>query len=78
MIQIKVFRSDNGTENTSDNFQQHLKKKCIIQEFSSPYIHEQNGRAERDIRPITESARSMIINNKVSLDLWPEAVNTYA
>ena len=74
--QIKVFRSDNGTEYTSDNFQQHLKGKGIIQEFSSSYIHEQNGRAERDIRTITESARSMIINNKVSLDLWPEAVNT--
>ena len=49
---MKVLRSDNGTEYTSEEFNKYTKKRGIIQEFSSPYIHEQNGRAEREIRTI--------------------------
>ena len=64
---ITVFRSDNRNEYTADNFQQHLKENGIIQEFLNPYIHEQKGRAE--------SAGSIIIDNKVSLELWPEVLN---
>lgn len=57
---IKVLRSDNGTEYTCSQIQTFLKEKGIIHECSSPYIHEQNGRAEREIRTLVKSARSMI------------------
>lgn len=75
---VKVLRSDNGTEYTCGILQNYIKNRGIIHEFSSPYIHEQNGRAEREIRTITESARSMLIGKNVSAKLWPEAVNTAA
>ena len=73
---IKVIRSDNGTEYKCNDFDKFIKEKGIIHEFSSPYIHEQNGRAERDIRTVIECARSMLICKNVNLELWPEAVNT--
>ena len=56
--------------------QRFLKEKGILPEFSSPYIHEQNGRAEREIRTLVESARSMLHAKKVDKKLWSEAVNT--
>ena len=73
---VKVLRSDNGTEYTTANFSKHVKDKGIIHEFSSPYIHEQNGRAEREIRTIVECARSMLLGKNIATELWSEAVNT--
>ena len=48
----------------------------MIHEFSSPYTHEQNGTAERDIRTVVECARSMLLCKNVNIELWSEAVNT--
>ena len=73
---IKVIRSDNGREYISKQFRKHTIARGIIQEFSSPYTHEQNGRAEREMWTIVESARTMLINNKIDAQLWPEAINT--
>lgn len=73
---IKVLRSDNGREYTSEEFRKHTTDEGIIHEFSSPYIHEQNGRAEREMRTLVESARAMLISSGVDLKLWPEAINT--
>ena len=73
---IKVIRSDNGREYISEQFRKHTIDRGIVHEFSSPYIHEQNGRAEREMRTIVESARTMLINNEINPQLWPEAVNT--
>lgn len=73
---IKVLRSDNGTEYLSNRFQNFLKEKGIIHEKSSPYIHQQNGCAEREIRTLVNSARSMLIARNVPNYLWPEAVKT--
>lgn len=73
---IKVLRSDNGTEYTCDNLRNFVKEKGIIHEFSSPYVHEQNGRAEREIRTLVESARSMLLAKSVDNKLWTEAINT--
>jgi len=45
-------------------------------ETTAPYTPEQNGRAERDMRTIVKSARSMLYARDVPLYLWAEAVNT--
>ena len=73
---IKVLRSDNGCEYTSEEFHKHTDDRGILHQFSSPYIHEQNGKAEREIRTIVESARTMLISSGVNLELWPEAINS--
>lgn len=73
---MKGLRSDNGTEYTSHEFKNFTREKGIIHEFSSPYIHEQNSRVERDIRTVVQSARSILLCRDVDKKLWPEAVNT--
>lgn len=73
---VKVLHSDNGTEYVSAAFKQFLKEKGIIHETSSPYIHQQNGRAEREIRSLVTVARSMLIARNIPTYLWTEAVKT--
>lgn len=73
---IKVLKSDNGTEYTSREFDKYLRDNGIVHELSSAYIHEQNGRAEREIRTLVESARSILFAKSVDSKLWPEAINT--
>ena len=53
-----------------------IKERGMIHEFSSPYIHEQNGRAEREIRTIVECARSMLLSKNINRELWTEAIKT--
>lgn len=74
---LKVVRSDQGKgEYMNSAFQDFLKQEGILHEVSAPYTPQQNGRSEREIRTIVESARSMLINKNLSKELWAEAVNT--
>lgn len=75
---IKVLRTDNGKEYLSKEFSDFLRKKGIIHEKSTPYIHQQNGRAEREMRTLVESTRSMLIAKNVPKILWTETVKTAA
>lgn len=73
---IKAVRSDNGTEYVCKQFSSYLEEKGIIHELSSPYIHEQNGTVEREIRTLVNIARSMLLSKNVRCELWTEAVST--
>lgn len=75
---MKVFRSDNGTEFVNKEFRKYLADNKIKFEVSAPYTPQQNGRAEREIRTLTESGRSMIYSRSLPTYLWAEAVNTAA
>lgn len=71
---VKVLRSDNGGEYTSDKFTKFCADKGILHEFTVPYCPQQNGVAERLNRTIMEGARSMLYQAKLPLDFWAEAV----
>lgn len=43
---------------------------------TTPYTPEQNGSAEREMRTVVESARSMLYTKNLLKYLWAEAVNT--
>ena len=73
---IKVLRTDNGKEYISKDFTDFLLAAGIVYEFSSAYIHEQNGRAKRDVRTLVKSAQTMLVNKSVNKQLWTEAINT--
>ncbi|CAG9839428.1 unnamed protein product [Diabrotica balteata] len=74
---IKILRSDQGKgEYINNDFQDFIRKNGILHECSAPYTPQQNGRSERQLRTIVESARTMLINKNVSQELWTEAVNT--
>jgi len=73
---IKILRADNGTEFTNSNIRNLLKERGIKLLTSAPFTPEQNGRIEREMRTIVESARSMLSARKLPKNLWGEAVNT--
>ena len=75
---ITRFRSDNGTEFTSKDFENVLIKHKIRHEFSAPYSPHQNGTAERNWRSLFEMARGMIIESNLPKSFWSYAIMTAA
>jgi transposase InsO family protein len=72
---IKEFRTNNGTEYLSNEFQNYLKHHGIKHNTSVAYC-QSNGKAERLNRTLVEKARCMIIAADASLNLWTAAVDT--
>lgn len=73
---VKSIRSDNGTEFTSGEFRSLMQERGIKQEMSAPYSPHQNGTAERHWRTIFEMGRCLLIESKLTKEMWPYAVNT--
>ena len=55
---VKILRSDNGGEYTSNEFEKYLESEGIIHQKSVPKNPEQNGLAERKNRSLVEATRS--------------------
>ena len=73
---VKILHVDNGREYCNEKFKSYLSEAGIELQTTAPYTPEQNARAERDMRTIVESARSMLYAKDAPLYLWAEAVNT--
>ena len=73
---VKVLRSDNGGEYTSNAFKSHLAKHGIVHQTSCPYTPQQNGVAERKNRHLMEVSRSMMYHSNVPKRFWGDAVQT--
>jgi transposase InsO family protein len=73
---IKVLRSDNGGEYTSNDFKDFCKKAGIKRELVVSYNPQQNGVAERKNRSIIGFAKAMMHDQELSMFLWEEACNT--
>lgn len=72
---IKIFRSDNGGENTSKEFIDFCEKEGIKKETIVPYTPEQNRVAERNNRSIIKFACVMLHDQNFPKFLWGEATN---
>lgn len=73
---IRNFRSDNGTEFVNKDLKMFFNKMGIVHQRTVPYTPEQNGTAEREMRTIVESARTMIHCKRMDLKFWAEAENS--
>lgn len=73
---IKIFRTDNGGEYCSSEFERFLKENGIKHETSVPVNPEQNGVAERLNRTLVESVRTLLADSKLEKSFWAEALNT--
>ena len=73
---VKVLRSDNGGEYTSNNFAKFCGEKGISHEFTVPYCPQQTGVAERMNRTNMEGARPMLFQAKLPLEFRAEACST--
>jgi hypothetical protein len=74
--QVKTLRSDNDTVFTCSELQTFLANKGIAHERSAPHTPQENGKAEREIRTIKDTSRSMMQTYNTPEFLWAEAVAT--
>jgi Reverse transcriptase (RNA-dependent DNA polymerase) len=74
---LKILRSDNGTEFVNQNMHHFLKSKGILHQTTCVGTPQQNGVAERKNRNILEITRSLLLESKMPAIFWDNAV-TYA
>lgn len=75
-LKIKVLRTDNGGEYTSNEFKAFCDEFGIVHQLTIPYSPQQNGVAERKNRTVMEMARCLLFEKKLPKTFWCEAVNT--
>lgn len=73
---VKRVRTDNGREYVNHTLQAFYKHKGIHVETTVPYTPEQNGKAERLNRTLTERERSMRFESQLPDRLWAESIMT--
>ena len=73
---VKTFRTDNGGEYTSTEFETYLKKEGVRHELTVAKTPQQNGVAERMNRTLVETVRSMLSDSKLPKRFWAEALST--
>ncbi|XP_017467577.1 PREDICTED: uncharacterized protein LOC108359970 [Rhagoletis zephyria] len=64
---VQCIRSDNGLEFVNKDMADIFRKRKVVNQKSTPYTPEHNGRAERDMRTIIEGGRYMIHAKELSL-----------
>ena len=60
---IKIIRTDNGSEYVSDRIKELCRQEKIFHERSTPYDHEQLGRAERWNGIVADGTRANLIQS---------------
>jgi hypothetical protein len=73
---IKIPRSDNGGEYTSNEFGSFCRYAWIKRELTTPYNPQQNGVAERNNRTIMEAMKTMIHDQDLPMHLWAKVART--
>ena len=66
---LQVLRTDGGNE-YKDLMGQYLRQSGMVQQVTTPYIPQLNGRAERMYRRIEEMLASMLIDAKIGMRWW--------
>nr|GEU30263.1 putative ribonuclease H-like domain-containing protein [Tanacetum cinerariifolium] len=74
--QLKVIRSDNGTELKNFDLNEFCRLKGIKREFSVPRTPQQNCIVERKNMTLIEVARTMLADLLLPIPFWADAVNT--
>ena len=74
---LKILRSDNGGEYTSNEFRSYLKTEGVRHELTVPKSPEQNGVAERRMNcTLVEMVRAMLSDSRLPQQFWAEALST--
>ncbi|CAG7818823.1 unnamed protein product [Allacma fusca] len=73
---VKLFQSDNGGEFVNQELGRFFRQKGNCHETTAAYCPESNGKIEREICTIKESARTILLASKLPEKFWGEAVRT--
>ncbi|PKU68057.1 Retrovirus-related Pol polyprotein from transposon TNT 1-94 [Dendrobium catenatum] len=75
---IKVLRTDGGSEFVNSAFQNFTQINGIHHQIACPYTPEQNGTAERKNRHLVETIRTLLHTAGLPSQFWPDALLTAA
>ena len=73
---MKALRADGGGEFISVKLHTFCKKRGITIKYAAPYVHKENGLAERGWRTIVTMKDAMLIDSGLPNDFWAEAMET--
>ena len=73
---MKILRADGGGEFISHKVRTFCEKRGISIKYAAPYVHEENGLAERGWRTIVTIKDSMLIDSGLPNGFWAEAMET--
>jgi hypothetical protein len=75
-VRIKKLRSDGGGEYISKEFNDYLKEKGILHQYTPPDTPQRNPVSERVNQTILNKARCMMKERKMDKSFWGEAIAT--
>ncbi|CAI5469145.1 unnamed protein product [Closterium sp. Yama58-4] len=67
---VLMLRSDRGGEFLGKQFTDFVDGKGIVHDLTCPYTPQQNGMAEREMRTVVESVRTMLLHMGVQHHWW--------
>ncbi|CAI7811138.1 unnamed protein product, partial [Closterium sp. NIES-54] len=67
---VLMLRSDRGGEFLGKQFTDFVNSKGIVHNLTCPYTPQQNGMAEREMRTVVESVRTMLLHMGVQHHWW--------
>ncbi|CAI7801773.1 unnamed protein product [Closterium sp. NIES-53] len=67
---VLMLRSDRGGEFLGKQFTDFVNGKGIVHDMTCPYTPQQNGMAEREMRTVVESVRTMLLHMGVQHHWW--------
>jgi transposase InsO family protein len=73
---VKVVRSDRGSEFVNADLLEFFNSKGIRHETSAPYSPQQNGRAERFNMSLKEKVRVLLLQAEAPQSMWADALPT--
>jgi hypothetical protein len=75
---LKQVRLDMGREWLNTKWDEYAKENGILLDFTTPYAHQQNGKAEQSMRTLLDIARLMLADAGLPPKYWADAINTVA
>jgi transposase InsO family protein len=72
---MRAIHSDNGTEFKNTHFETFCAYLGHGDQFSSPYVSQQNGIVKHKNRTLVEKARMMLDQYRTPRRFWAEAIN---
>ncbi|CAI7873325.1 unnamed protein product [Closterium sp. NIES-54] len=67
---VLMLHSDRGGEFLGKEFTDFVDGKGIVHDLTCPYTPQQNGMAEREMRTVVESVRTMVLHMGVQHHWW--------
>lgn len=71
---VKAVRTDGAKEFVEGDMGNYLRDCGIAVQLTAPYAHSQNGKAERYIRTIADTAQTLLADAKLPMSFWGDAV----